>query len=174
MTPKTTPYTRGDICRIADVSAPVVKNLVRGRVLRKRGKGAGHHNQFSEDDGFRVEMAKALLAVGIDVRSIREVFAAIDKPSLPDARPWVWLRGRERLTVGAKLCLVTEHPKLPAGVGAACLVSDAGAYDLVEQSRGRCIVIDVNTIIEHLEVGTGVPYSAADPDEPPERVSEAV
>jgi len=156
-------FSRRETCSIADVTAPVVINLVLRGVLRKKARGSGRHLSFTLDDVLRVAIAKTLTTSGVDVSGIKELFAAIDRPSLPGARPWRWLWTRERVDRGAVLVLVTESPKRPPNTGTATLLPKAEAFTIVPRLRGKILIIDVGVEIARIEQRTGHLFLDADP-----------
>jgi hypothetical protein len=154
-------YANSDLCHLAEVSAPTLKNLVRGKVIRKQAKGSGFHHVFTLNDVVKVAVSKALLVVGVDVENLREMFRAIDKSPavLPDARPWAWLQTPDRHTDGAYVCIVYDHPLVPAGHGAICLTTRSGA-ERFTKAKVKSIVIDIHSLITQIEARAGVPYGA--------------
>jgi hypothetical protein len=154
-----TTYNLSRICELAAVTPPVVKNLIRGKVIRKKAKGTGKYITFSLDEGVKLAVCKSLLVLGIEVANLRAMFAAIDRPSLPQARPWSWLQTPDRVTQGAVLCVIYQHPLLPAGTGAIVLTTAAGA-DRITMATAKSIRIDVHQLISEIEHRAGVPYGA--------------
>ncbi len=157
-------FTSKEVCFITRVTPPVVRNLVRGKVLRKRPQGTGIPLRYSLDDVLRIAVAKTLTTTGIDVSAIKEMFEAIDLPSVPGARPWKWLRTRERVEQGAYLLLVTESPKLPANTGSVSLLPKDDAFTTAARLRGKIVLIDVGAEIAQIEARSGEAFLDAEPE----------
>jgi hypothetical protein len=145
----TAPFTRSAAAVLAELSAPQVKKLGT-RLLRKRGRGKGHHLGHSLDDVLRMRLARELLSLGVQIASIHSLFAAIEPK-------WPWLRSPAARTEGAALVLLTGPLGLNSTTGRAYLTTAAEAVSWLH-SKQTVIVIDVNAMIAELEQRTGERY----------------
>ena len=165
------PYTRGEIERITDVGAPTIKNLQRGRVLRKRRRGAGNYVGYDDDDALRIMLSKVFHRVGLEVSGIHALFASLEQPAPhPSAKTWSWLRTREAYDQGAAIVLLRAHASTPSPTtGHAYLTTAADAVWWLQQSQTAqtVIVIDVGALILQLEARTGRPYGQRAADSHP-------
>jgi DNA-binding transcriptional MerR regulator len=147
------------------VGVPTIKNLQKGRVLRKRRAGSGNYHGYNFEDALRISVSKELLRVGLQVSSIQSLFDSLER-SPSSGKPWAWLRTPEPRTAGAALVLVLGHPMGPdpAHTGAVYLTTAAEAVTWLKSKR-TVIVVDVGALILQLEERTGERYE----DQPPER-----
>src|SRR5688572_26609184 len=90
------PYTRSAVASLTGASESQVRKLGK-RLLRKAGRGTGHHVGHDLDDALRIAVAGELLRVGVAVTSLESIFGAIE----PD---WPRLRAPNVHATGA--CLV--------------------------------------------------------------------
>jgi hypothetical protein len=150
------PFSRGELCVVAEVPAWVVQNLEDGHILKKPKRGTGHWHRYSPDETLRTMLAKELLRCGLVVSSIHSLFASIEHPIAPSAKPWSWLASEEARTDGACLVLIHRHRALSRGAGTAHLTTAAGATQWLGQQTA--IVIDVNSFIREIEARTGRRY----------------
>jgi hypothetical protein len=150
------PYSQSDVVRVTGASMPQVKKLAK-RLLRKKGQGRGNHLGFNFDDTLRIAVARELLRVGVDVSAIHSLFAGIEHPTLPTARPWAWLRTAEARQLGSALVLILAPRNALANTGGVMLTTAAAAVAFL-QAKQTVIVIDVGAIIAELEQQTGARY----------------
>lgn len=161
-----TPYTRSDVARMTGASPPQVKKLATG-LLKKKAPGTGNYLGFTFDDALRIAVARELLSVGVQLPSIKSLFAALDAPHAARGKTWPWLKTAEARYTGAALVLLLAHPLLPDATGAVYLTTARDAVDQLAQRPARTvIVIDVNALIGQLEQHSGQAYSSAGVDAP--------
>ena len=139
------PYSQSDVVRVTGASMPQVKKLGK-RLLRKKGHGTGKHLGFNMDDNVRIGTALQLHEVGVDVATMHELFAAIERPSIPSARKWAWLRSEEAYRLGAAIVLVHAPRNAPARTGGVYLTTAVEAKALLE-GKQLVTVIDVGAIV---------------------------
>jgi hypothetical protein len=145
-------------------SHPQVKKLGVA-MLKKKARGTGNHLGFSADDALRIMVSRELLRVGVQVGSLRSLFASLETPSVPNAKRWAWLRTEDCRRQGAALVLVQPHALAPTGVGAVGLTTAAQAVEWL-QSKRTVVVIDVGACIKQIEEHTGQSYIVTAKDAP--------
>ena len=155
----TTVYSQGEVAAATGYSAQQIFKLTAA-MLRKKGRGKGHHNLYTFDDALRIALAKELRRSGVAVPSLQSLFGALDTPppSSP-SKPWSWLKTAEARTAGATIVLFIEHRlggrKLPTGVVYLTTAQEAVGW---LRSKTTVTVIDVNAVIAELEERTGEQY----------------
>ena len=152
------PYTRGDVASLTGASVPTIKNLQRGRVLRKRRPGTGNYHGYNFEDALRIAVSKELLRVGLLVSSIASLFDSLEAPP-STGHPWSWLRTTDARVNGSALVLILGHPlgPDPAHTGHVYLTTTHEAKAWLDSKR-TVIVVDVGVLIAQLEERTGERY----------------